>query len=114
MMLNGGTYDGKRILSRTTVELMTTSHTGDIPVSGDTGQGYGLAWLVNRDPKASFTLPFTSLGTFSHASRFSTEGWIDPKRDLVGIFLIQREPYTTEERNAFMSIVGSAILDDHR
>jgi CubicO group peptidase (beta-lactamase class C family) len=114
MMLNGGTYEGKHILSRATVELMTTSQTGTIPVFGDTGQGYGLAWLVNRDPKASFTLPFTSLGTFSHSGRFSTQGWIDPKRDLVGIFLIQREPYTTEERNSFMSIVGSAILDEVR
>ncbi len=30
MMLNGGTLDGRRILSRKTVELMTTSHLGDI------------------------------------------------------------------------------------
>jgi CubicO group peptidase (beta-lactamase class C family) len=110
MMLNGGTYQGKRILSPVAVELMTTSLTGDIPVWGESGQGYGLGWLVNRDPRASFTLPFTSIGTFSHAGRFSTEGWVDPKRDLVGIFLIQREPYTTEERDAFMSIVASAIL----
>jgi len=110
MMLDGGTYEGKRILSPATVELMTTSLTADIPVWGESGQGYGLGWLVNRDPRAFFTLPFTSIGTFSHAGRFSTEGWVDPKRDLVGIFLIQREPYTTEERDAFMSIVASGIL----
>jgi len=110
MLLNGGTYHGARILSPATVELMTTSLTGDIPVWGESGQGYGLGWLVNRDSRSFFTLPFTSIGTFSHAGRFSTEGWVDPTRDLVGIFLIQREPYTTEERDAFMSVVASAIV----
>ena len=37
MMLNGGTLDGRRILSRKTVELMTTSHLGDIAYNAGPG-----------------------------------------------------------------------------
>ena len=73
--------------------------------------GYGLGWTVNRSPLGSILLPLTSVGTFSHAGAFSTEGWVDPKKDVVGIFLVQRFPYGTEERDAFMSIVGASLLD---
>jgi hypothetical protein len=56
-------------------------------------------------------LPFTTLGTFSHAGALTTQGWIDPNNDLIGIFLIQRWPDSYDERNAFLSIVASAIQD---
>jgi CubicO group peptidase (beta-lactamase class C family) len=42
MLLNGGTLDGRRILSRTTVQLMTTSHLGDVTFRE--GQGFGLGF----------------------------------------------------------------------
>jgi CubicO group peptidase (beta-lactamase class C family) len=90
---------------------MTTVQTGTLPVSGigTTDQGYGLGWTVNRDALGSIILPFTSIGTFFHVGAFSTAGWVDPKKDLVGIFLVQRFPFGTEERDAFMSIVASAV-----
>ncbi|RPI60751.1 MAG: class A beta-lactamase-related serine hydrolase, partial [Lysobacterales bacterium] len=47
MVLNGGGLDGRRILSRKTVELMTTSHLGDIPYNA--GQGFGLGFYVVED-----------------------------------------------------------------
>jgi CubicO group peptidase (beta-lactamase class C family) len=115
MMLNGGSYHGKRILSKASVEQMTTLHTGNLPIFpemfGESGQGYGLGWFVNRSGPESKMLPFTSLGTFSHAGALTTLGWIDPPKDLIGIFLIQRWPDSYDERNAFMSIVNSAIQD---
>ena len=47
MMLNGGTLDGRRILSRKTVELMTTSHLDEIGYNA--GQGFGLGFYVVED-----------------------------------------------------------------
>jgi CubicO group peptidase (beta-lactamase class C family) len=115
MVLNGGTLHGKRILSPASVGLMTTSLTGELPVLQDdgtgNGQGWGLSFTVNRGPKGGIILPLTSVGTFSHAGKFSCEGWGDRKRDIVGIYLIQQEPYTVEERNSFIAITEAAALE---
>ncbi|MCZ6854701.1 MAG: serine hydrolase, partial [Gammaproteobacteria bacterium] len=47
MMLNGGELHGKRILSRKTVELMTTNHLGEIPMGfGRNGVGFGLGFAI--------------------------------------------------------------------
>ncbi|MEN6532098.1 MAG: serine hydrolase, partial [Bryobacteraceae bacterium] len=83
MVLNGGTYNGKRLLSRAVVEMMTTLHTGDIWKS----VGYGLAWTIVRDEGG--TLQMQSIGTYGHGGAFGTLGWVDPKKDLVGVLMIQ-------------------------
>lgn len=109
MMLNGGTYNGKRLLARGTVDQMTELHTGELQAN-QPGMGYGLAWAVAKDPMGSLVLPLTSIGSYGHGGAYGTYGWVDPKKDLVGVFLVQR-PGATEERNAFMSLTGAAVLD---
>jgi CubicO group peptidase (beta-lactamase class C family) len=111
MMLNGGTYNGKRLLSRASVEVMTAPHTGNIEPAGHSpGMAYGLAWTVVRD--AMGTLQLQSEGTFGHGGAFGTQGWIDPKKDLVGVFLIQRSGGgTSEESNAFKAMSAAAIAE---
>lgn len=111
MMLNGGTYNGKRLLSRAGVEVMTELHTGSIdPARHSPGRGYGLAWTVVKDPIG--TLQYQSMGTFGHGGAFGTEGWIDPKKDLVGVFLIQRNSGGDgEEANVFKTLAAAAILE---
>jgi CubicO group peptidase (beta-lactamase class C family) len=110
MMLNGGTYNGKRILSKPTVDVMTAVHTGDLLAGHSAGIGYGLAWAVVRDPLGSLSLPLNSLGSYGHGGAFGTYGSVDPKKDLIEVFLVQR-PGADTERNAFMSITGSSIVD---
>ncbi len=109
MMLNGGTYNGKRLLSTSTIKVMTGLHTGDLKAATP-GVGYGLSWAVVRDPMGSLSLPLTSVGTYGHGGAFGTYGWVDPKQDLLGVFLVQR-PGASDERNAFMAIGASAIMD---
>ncbi len=111
MMLNGGTYNGKRLLSHAGVEVMTTLHTGSIdPAGHSAGKGYGLAWTVVKDPIG--TLQYQSIGTFGHGGAFGTEGWIDPKKDLVGVFLIQRNSGGDgEEANVFKTLAAAAIIE---
>jgi CubicO group peptidase (beta-lactamase class C family) len=108
MMLNGGSYNGKRILSRATAEMMTEIHTGELQAGHSPGMGYGLAWSVVRT--ADGTLPLTSIGAYGHGGAFGTYGWVDPKKDLVGMFLVQ-QPDVSTERSAFMAMAASAIAE---
>ena len=111
MMLNGGTYNSKHLLSRASVQLMTTLHTGSIePAGHSTGMGYGLAWTVVRD--ALGTLQLQSEGTYGHGGAFGTQGWVDPQKDLVGVFLIQRSGGgSSDESNAFKALAAAAIVE---
>lgn len=103
-MLNGGTYKGFRLLSKASVESMTTLHTSETMAS------YGLGWAVLKGPGSQLTL--TSPGSYGHGGAFGTYGWIDPKKDLVGVFLIQRfGGGTNEEQTAFQIIANSAVID---
>ena len=102
MMLNGGTLDGRRILSRKSVELMTTDHLGDIPGHGRAGHGFGLGFSVLTDLGEYGALG--SVGTYNWGGAAGTRFWIDPVEELIGIFMIQIIPhagldYGTEFRN---------------
>jgi CubicO group peptidase (beta-lactamase class C family) len=71
MMLNGGTFNGKRILSEDAVRAMTTKQTGpDIKV------GYGLGWT-------------TGGGSFGHGGAYSTNMTVDTKRGLILVYMVQ-------------------------
>jgi CubicO group peptidase (beta-lactamase class C family) len=110
MMLNGGTHGGGRLLSRASVDLMTAVHTGDLPAGHSPGMGYGLAWAVMKDPLA--TLGLQSVGTYGHGGAFGTQGYIDPKKDMVYVFLIQRASGGgPDEWNAFRQVAASAVTE---
>jgi CubicO group peptidase (beta-lactamase class C family) len=70
--------------------------------------GYGLAWAVVR--AADGTLPLASIGAYGHGGAFGTYGWVDPKKDMVGVFLVQ-QPDVPTERNAFMAMAAAAISE---
>jgi CubicO group peptidase (beta-lactamase class C family) len=113
MMLNGGTYQGKRILSREGVEIMTTIQDPNLPkpAAWAQGGGYALTWEVIKDPIG--TLAYLSPGTFGHGGAFATHGWVDRKKDLVGVFLIQTSGGSGGDaaKTAFMTMAGSAIAE---
>lgn len=106
-MLNGGQLKGTRILSKASVDVMTTVHTGNLRTNGP-GVGWGLGWQVVQDPAA--TLSLMDIGTYGHGGRYGTYCFIDPKRDMIGIFMIHREG-GSDERNAFVQMAISAALD---
>ena len=88
MMLNGGVYKGRRILSRLSVQLMTRNQTLGI-ASAVTGREVvqGLSWGLFGDPLNDF--PLTTRGSFGHNGAFGTIFWIDPEEGLIRIFLEQ-------------------------
>ena len=109
MLLDGGSYRGKRYLSRAAVETMTSVHTGDIKSRYFVGTGFGLSWQVVRD--ADGTLDFLSVGTFGHGGAFGTHGWVDRKKQAVGVFLVQGGAGVGDAKGAFMRIASSAVND---
>ena len=104
MMLNDGTYEGKRYLSPFSIHLMTEAHTTGIhPVGWMRGADYGLAWEVVTDPLGE--LAGHRKGTYGHGGAFGTQGWIDPVSGTISILLIQRADGATESlRSVFLTM----------
>ncbi|MCW3109600.1 MAG: class beta-lactamase-related serine hydrolase [Segetibacter sp.] len=84
MLLNGGEYNGKRLLSRNTVRMMTMNQIGNIDF-GDNKFGFGFA-IVTEKGSAAFP---SQAGTFSWRGAFSTSYWADPKEKMIVIFYRQ-------------------------
>ena len=93
MLLNGGTLDGERIVSRKIVELMHTNHLppallpydiGGIPYGGY-GFGLGSRVLMNV---ADSAMP-GSVGEYGWAGAAKTYYWIDPQEQIIGILMSQ-------------------------
>lgn len=119
MMANGGQLDGKRYLSRTTVELMTSDHLGtriQAPVTpgeillGTPGYTFGLGFAVRQGAGVA-GVP-GSAGEFMWGGFAGTYFWIDPKEQLVAVYMTQApSPIRAYYRRLFKALVYSAILD---
>ena len=113
MLLNGGELDGRRILSRKTIELMTTDHVEGVrrasTVLSD-GYGFGLDFAVHID-KAGSGLN-GSLGEYNWGGLAGTIFWIDPAEDLIGLYMIQMlPPRFSSGGSQFKRLVYQSIVD---
>ena len=95
MMLPNGVQSGERILSRPSIELMTMDHLTPeqkavspfFPNFWDAhGWGLGLGIITARHDLADVA------GRFGWDGAFGTSCWVDPKEELVGVFMTQRRP----------------------
>ncbi len=86
MLLNKGELDGVRIISRKSVEIMTSSHTGDIDVMGRPGSGFGMGVGVF---KGGGLPAYRSVGAFGWGGAAGTTFFVDPHEDLFGICFTQ-------------------------
>lgn len=108
MLLNDGKYNGKRILSRNSVRMMTMNQIGDVPFrSGDT---FGLGFSVITE-KGSGRTP-AQAGTYSWGGAFSTSYWVDPKEKIVLLFYRQLQSTTKGEVvEKFRALTYQALND---
>jgi CubicO group peptidase (beta-lactamase class C family) len=88
MMLNGGVYDGKRLVSKESVALMSRTETGDIKTGFVDGMSFGFGFAVVKVP--SGVTAMLSPGTFGHGGAYGTQSWADPGKDIILILMIQR------------------------
>jgi CubicO group peptidase (beta-lactamase class C family) len=108
MLLNGGELDGQRILGRKTVELMTTSHLGDI--SFNAGQGFGLGFSVVEDVGAR-GLP-GSVGEYGWGGAYHSTYWVDPEEELIVVYMSQLIPAVDiDDQAKLRTLVYQAIVD---
>ncbi|HEX9877243.1 MAG TPA: serine hydrolase domain-containing protein [Gammaproteobacteria bacterium] len=108
MFLNGGELDGVRLLSPTTVELMTRNGIGELSVGP--GRKFGLGFAVVEDPGRA-GVP-GSPGTYYWGGFFNTRFFVDPGEGLIGIFLSQRYPRDAGRlRDRFINVAYQAIVD---
>jgi CubicO group peptidase (beta-lactamase class C family) len=110
MLANGGELGGIRLLSRKTVELMTSNHTADLTGNPlGPGAGFGLGFHVLSDPGAAGQ--YGSPGTYSWGGIYGTDFWVDPRERLVGIVMIQRFPTTgIRLREVFRALAYAALV----
>ena len=122
MLLNGGTLDGARLLGRKTIELMTMNHLaggkdlaalsppGQFSEATTNGTGFGLGFSVLLDQRLSQISG--SPGQFAWGGAASTAFWIDPREELIVIFMTQLLPSSTYPiRRELQTLVNAAIVD---
>ncbi len=105
MILNGGEFNGKRILGRKTVELMRRNQVNDL--RGEIG--FGLAFDDFRPQYLHLTM--ASEGSLRWGGMFGTDYLIDPKEDLIMLFYInwQTDNSVTDVKVLFHNLVYQAL-----
>jgi len=112
MLANGGTLDGERLLSRKTIEFMTSDHLGRIPITGeqlDPGYGFGLGFGV-RLADGLATTP-GSAGQYHWGGIAGTFFWVDPRERLFAILMVQAPGQRLHCRTLFRALVHAAVAD---
>ena len=104
MLLNDGELDGVRILSRKSVELMRTARTD---WDNDQVPDFGLGFRVVGDLGKNGELG--SVGTFAWGGAYNTTYWIDPREDLIAVFMSQARPVRSDVADKFHTLVYQAL-----
>ena len=118
MLLNGGELDGVRLLSRKSVELMTSNHlppgvgfgaftmelglTAPLP---QLGQGYGLGVGVCEE-KGRATVP-GSVGDFFWGGATGPYFWVDPREKLIAVMMLQES--NIRRRTHYRSVMRNPV-----
>jgi CubicO group peptidase (beta-lactamase class C family) len=119
MLLNGGTLEGKRVLSRTTVKLMASDHLGGsmtlamdpgMLLLGTKGYTFGLGFMVRQGDGVA-GVP-GSAGEFMWAGYAGTYFWVDPKEQVTAVLMTQAaSPQRAYFRKLVKQLVYQAIID---
>ena len=107
MLANGGELNGKRLLSRKAVEMMSAAHVKDTLPGRPAGEGYGLSVRVVTDHAVRGTM--LSDGTFGWTGAQGTHFFVDPREELVGVLMVQTS--NGEIQREFEDLVAQSVVD---
>ncbi len=120
MLRRGGELDGVRILGSRTIDLMTKNHLaggrdltqmaiGAFSETANEGVGFGLGFAMTLDEVETGAL---GEGDYYWGGAASTIFWVDPKEDLVVVFMTQLMPSSSFNfRGQLKNIIYSSIVD---
>ena len=105
MILNGGEFDGVRLLSRKTVELMTTHQLDEMGINYGAGFGFGIVLGKSNLKRLG------SVGAYNGGGFFFTSFFIDPQEQMLGIFMCQLHPGGSDLSERIRVLSYQAIID---
>ncbi|MDB4023561.1 beta-lactamase family protein [bacterium] len=110
MMLNGGTFDGNRILSRKSIELMTTDHLGSVSFPWSEGTGFGLGFSIVTDIGVRGQIG--TLDEYGWGGAYHSTYWVDPNEELIVVYFTQLIPaQNIDDHGKLRTQVYQAIID---
>jgi CubicO group peptidase (beta-lactamase class C family) len=121
MLLNGGTFAGRRYLSEAAMKLLGTPQTGSLPTgffqsetygNRGTNYGWGIGTSILRVPHDGVAA-MLSPGTYGHGGAWGTQAWIDPVKGVAYVLMVQRSNFpnsdASEVRDAFQQAAAAAL-----
>jgi CubicO group peptidase (beta-lactamase class C family) len=121
MVLNGGTGNGNRILRSQTVEQMSCNAIGSLRVRmlptqnpvlscdaeffAGVPKTWGLTFMINEEVAPTGR----SAGSLAWAGLANTYFWIDPKKDIAGVVMMQVLPFVDAKALALFAAYEKAV-----
>ena len=110
MILNGGTLNNNRIISRKTVELMTVDHIAEIKLPWVNGVGFGLGFYILKDLGIRGTPG--SIGEYGWGGAYHSTYWVDPKESLVVVYFTQLIPaLDIDDHDKLRTLIYQSIIN---
>lgn len=109
MLLNGGIFNGRRLLRPETVQRMRTNHVGNLfaeflpAISG--GRGFGLGGAVVLDPQIVGN--GRAVGAYGWPGAHGTDSWIDPENGVAAVYFVQQ---SGDGGRAYGNAIRDALL----
>ena len=107
MLAGGGEMNGKRLLSRKAVEMMSAAHVPDTLQGRPAGEGYGLSVRVVTNHTARGTM--LSDGTYGWTGAQGTHFFVDPKEELTAVLMVQTS--NGEIQRDFEDLIAQSVAD---
>jgi len=109
MLLNEGSFNGKQVLGRKTIDLMRTNQIGENDVLGNENR-FGLGFEINTE-RGVAKFP-GSVGAFGWGGMYTTDYIIDPLEDMIIIIYTNAEPFANPNINRrFRNMAYEALID---
>jgi CubicO group peptidase (beta-lactamase class C family) len=115
MLVSGGTFEGRRLLSRKTIELMTADQLGpDVrarttsPVLAD-GYSFGLGFAVRTN--IGLNTAAGTVGDYTWGGAFGTYFWVDPKEELTVVYMAASPGVVGTYSRLARNLVLQSIVD---
>ena len=110
LLRNRGMLEGTRLVSRKTIEWMTSDHLDGVGIRGDLvlpGYGFGLGFAVRRH--TGITPQPGSPGQYQWSGLGGTSFFVDPAEDLFALLMTQAPNQGAYYRNQFRPLVYAAL-----